>query len=274
MSCVSSLPHGSRENDMLLTIDVGNTNITVGVYQDDHLEASFRLTTKSPRTSDEFGVAMFNQLQAKQIDPHVVHHVIISSVVPNVMHALTNSIRKYFNNEPMIVGPGIKTGISIHIDNPKSLGADRIVDAVAAYTLYGGPVIVIDFGTATTYDYVNEGGVFEAGVTAPGIEISGKALWNQAAQLPQIEIKKPATILAKNTVNSMQAGLVYGYIGAVEYIVDKMQEAIGKRCTVVATGGLGRIVLPHTDCISHYDPDLAFKGMKLIYDKNAGVKSN
>ncbi|MCF0111871.1 MAG: type III pantothenate kinase [Erysipelotrichaceae bacterium] len=252
----------------LLTIDVGNTNITLGVYDGDNLVGSFRMTTKSPRTSDEFGIAMCNMLQVKGLDPKDVTDVIISSVVPNIMYSLNNSIRKYFNCEPMIVGPGIKTGISIHIDNPKSLGADRIVDAVAAYQIYGGPVIVCDFGTATTYDYVNEKGVFEYGITAPGIEISGKALWGQAAQLPEIEIKKPDSILAKNTVTSMQAGLVYGYIGSVEYIINTMKKEIGVDCTVVATGGLGRVCLPYTDVIQYYDPDLAFKGMKIIFDKN------
>ena len=255
---------------MLLVLDVGNTNITIGVYRDQQLLASFRLTSKATRTSDEFGVDLYALLQAKGISPKEITDVIISSVVPNIMHSLTNSIRKYFYTEPMIVGPGIKTGISIHIDNPKSLGADRIVDAVAAYSIYGGPVLVIDFGTATTFDFVSEKGVFECGVTAPGIEICADAMWAKAAQLPKIEIKKPETILAKNTVNSMQAGLVYGYIGSVEYIIQKMKQELKQDFKVVATGGLGSIIYPETHLIDVYDGDLTFKGMKIIFDKNKG----
>ena len=253
---------------MLLILDVGNTNMTIGVCDGDNLLASFRLTSKATRTSDEFGVDIYSVLQAKGISPKDITDVIISSVVPNIMHSLTNSIRKYFNTEPMIVGPGIKTGISIQIDNPKSLGADRIVDAVAAYTIYGGPVLVIDFGTATTYDFVNADGVFVGGVTAPGIEICAEAMWSKAAQLPKIEIKKPEKIVAKNTVSSMQSGLVYGYIGSVEKIIQTMKKELNQDFKVIATGGLGSIIYPETDLIDVYDIDLPFKGMKLIFDKN------
>ncbi|MDO4926449.1 MAG: type III pantothenate kinase [Turicibacter sp.] len=253
---------------MLVVIDVGNTNITLGVYDRDELIANFRLTTKLQRTSDEFGIALFSFFQTKNINPQAVEDVLISSVVPKIMHSLTNAIRKYFNIEPMIVGPGIKTGISIKTENPREVGADRIVDIAAAYHIYGGPALVIDFGTATTYDYVNEFGEFEFGVTSPGIEISAQALWTQAAKLPEIEIKKPATIMCRNTITSMQGGLVYGYIGQTEYIIQKVKEAVGKEIKVVATGGLGRIIYNETDMIDVYDPDLAFKGMKVIYQKN------
>lgn len=206
---------------MLVVIDVGNTNITLGVYDQDELIANFRLTTKLQRTSDEFGITLFSFFQTKNIDPKGVEDVLISSVVPKIMHSLTNAIRKYFNIEPIIVGPGIKTGISVKTENPREVGADRIVDIAAAYHIYGGPALVIDFGTATTYDYVNENGEFEFGVTSPGIEISAQALWTQAAKLPEIEIKKPATIMCRNTITSMQGGLVYGYIGQTEYIIKK-----------------------------------------------------
>ena len=201
---------------MLVVIDVGNTNITLGVYDQDELIANFRLTTKLQRTSDEFGITLFSFFQTKNIDPKGVEDVLISSVVPKIMHSLTNAIRKYFNIEPIIVGPGIKTGISVKTENPREVGADRIVDIAAAYHIYGGPALVIDFGTATTYDYVNENGEFEFGVTSPGIEISAQALWTQAAKLPEIEIKKPATIMCRNTITSMQGGLVYGFIGQTE----------------------------------------------------------
>ena len=183
------------------------------------------------------------------------------------MHSLTNGIRKYFNLEPMIVGPGVKTGISIKTENPKEVGADRIVDIAAAYHIYGGPALVIDFGTATTYDYVNEFGEFEFGVTSPGIEICAQALWTQAAKLPEIEIKKPESIVCRNTITSMQGGLVFGYIGQTEYIIKKVKEQVGKDLKVIATGGLGRIIFNETDMIDVYDPDLGFKGMKIIYQK-------
>lgn len=253
---------------MLVVVDVGNTNITLGVYNEDELIANFRLTTKLQRTSDEFGIALFSFFQTKNINPQDVEDVLISSVVPKIMHSLTNAIRKYFNIEPIIVGPGIKTGICIKTENPKELGADRIVDIAAAYHIYGGPTLVIDFGTATTYDYVNELGEFEFGVTSPGIEICAQALWTQAAKLPEIEIKKPESIVCRNTITSMQGGLVYGYIGQTEYIIKKVKEAVGKDIKVVATGGLGRIIYNETDMIDVYDPDLAFKGMKVIYHKN------
>lgn len=254
---------------MLLVIDVGNTNITVAVYQDMVNQGSFRLRTKTERTSDEYGVVLASLLRERGVDKELIEDVIISSVVPNLMYSLRNAIYKYFGIQPMIVEPGLKTGISIHTDNPREVGADRIVDAVAAYQEYGGPVLVIDFGTATTYDLINEQGVFVAGITSPGIRISADALWKQAAKLPEIQIEKPKSILAKNTITSMQAGLVYGYIGQVEYIIDKVKEESGiQDLKVVATGGLGRIIAGETDKIEVYDPDLTFKGLCFIYEKN------
>jgi len=185
------------------------------------------------------------------------------------MHSFTNTMRRYFNIEPLIVGPGIKTGIMIKSENPKEVGADRIVDSVAAYEQYGGPLIVIDYGTATTYDVISENGEFLYGITSPGIQISADALWSKTAQLPNIEIKKPNSILAKNTITSMQAGLVYGYIGQTEYIVKKIKEEMkNENIKVVATGGLGRIISDETKYIDIYDPQLLLKGLKYIHDKN------
>lgn len=257
---------------MLLVIDVGNTNITLGVYKQEELTAKFRLTTKMQRTSDEFGITLFSFFRTKDIDPKDVEGVMISSVVPKVMHSLTNAIRRYFSLEPLVIGPGMKTGISIKTENPKEVGADRIVNLAATFHLYGGPALVIDFGTATTYDYVNENGEFEFGLTSPGIGISAQALWTQAAKLPEIEIKKPETILCRNTITRMQGGLVYGYIGQTEYIIQKMKEATNIDFKVIATGGLGRIINNETQMIDVYDTDLAFKGMKLIYEKTKGAE--
>ena len=256
---------------MLVVVDVGNTNITLGVYKKQNLIADFRLTTKMERTADEFGITLFSFFRTKDINPREVEGVIVSSVVPKVMHSLKNSIRKYFNLEPMIVGPGVKTGISVKTENPKEVGADRIVGVVAAYHIYDGPALVIDFGTATTYDYVNEKGEFEFGLISPGIEISAQALWTQAAKLLEIEIKKPESIRCRNSVTSMQGGLVYGYIGQVEYIIRKIKEEVNQDLKVIATGGLGRIIYQETDMIDIYDVGLAFKGMKTIYEKTKGI---
>ncbi|MFR4351869.1 MAG: type III pantothenate kinase [Roseburia sp.] len=253
---------------MIITIDVGNTNITVGVFQEDEVLATFRITTKMPRTSDEYGMVLVNLLEQNGIHREDIMDAIIASVVPNVMHALHSAIIKDFGINPIIVEPGIKTGIRIVTENPRQIGADRIVDAAAAYELYGGPVLVLDFGTATTYDLVDKDGAFVSGVTAPGIGISAKALWEDAAKLPEIEIRKPASILAKETISSMQAGLVYGQIGQTEYIVRHMiEEAHMGEVKVVATGGLGRIIASETDMIDVYDPNLTLKGMNLIYKK-------
>lgn len=252
---------------MITVIDVGNTNITIGVMSNTDVIASFRLTTSWRRTSDEFVAVFYGLFKNNDIDQKQIEGVVISSVVPKVMHSLRNSIYKFFNLEPIIVGAGIKTGIQIKTENPKSVGTDRIVDLVAGHYLYGGPLIIIDFGTATTYDYLSADGVFEFGLTSPGIETSAMALWNKAAQLPEIEIKKPNSIKCKNTITSMQGGLIFGYIGQTEYIIRKIKEEVGD-ATVIATGGLGRIIFNETDMINEYDPALSFKGMKLIYDKN------
>lgn len=254
---------------MLLVIDVGNTNITLGVFEEMEIKATFRLTTKVARTSDEYGLMMRDLLLTRNIALESINSVIVASVVPQIMHSLASGIIKYLNLKPLIVGAGTKTGIKIATANPKEIGADRIVDAVAAYEIYGGPVLVIDFGTAITYDLISEQGAFIAAVTCPGLRISANALWTQTAKLPEIEIAKPSTILAKDTVTSMQAGLVYGCIGQTEYIVKKMLEEAGiSQCKVVATGGLGKIIADATDVIQEYDPNLTLKGLKFIDDKN------
>ena len=231
--------------------------------------ASFRITTKIPRTSDEYGILIRDLLSLEGLDFRETEGVIIASVVPNVMYSLTSAIIKYFGKTPLIVGPGIKTGIRIDTPNPKEIGPDRIVDAVAAFDIYGGPILVIDFGTATTYDLVTRDGRFTVGITAPGIRISAKALWEDTAKLPEIEIVKPPTILAQDTITSMQAGLVYGQIGQTEYIIKQVRKETGfKDLRVVATGGLGRLISNETKEIEKYDPDLTLTGLSIIYDKN------
>jgi len=253
---------------MLLVVDAGNTNITFGIFNGEKIVGDFRLTAGAPRTSDEYGIIILGLLQQRSVGIEDIEDVIISSVVPNIMHSMINGFIKLFGKRPIIIGPGTKTGIKLKITNPYEVGADRIVDAAGAYYIYGGPVMVIDFGTATTYDLIMSDGSFEFGVTSPGIRISAKALWEDTAKLPEVEIKKPDTILAKETITSMQAGLVYGYIGQTEYIIDKMkEEARLPNLKVVATGGLGKIIADETEKIDIYDRDLTLHGLRLIYNR-------
>ncbi len=258
-----------REINMILVIDVGNTNMTMGVFEGEKLVATFRIMTKTPRTSDEYGIMITQLLQNKGVDAEQLEGSIIASVVPDVMHSLMGGLVRYTDTRPLIVGPGVKTGIKVVTEDPRAIGADRIVDAVAAYEKYGGPILVIDFGTATTYDLITEDGKFTAGITAPGIRISSEALWKQTAKLPNIEIKKPKSILARETISSMQAGLMYGQIGQTEYIIKKVKEESGiQNLKVVATGGLGRSIADETDTIDIYDSALTLDGLRIIYDKN------
>lgn len=252
---------------MLLVADIGNTNITLGLYNEDQLLNTYRMTTWFKRTSDEYGFMINHFLNVSHVSANDIKDVIISSVVPKIMHSFTNSIRRYLHKEPIIVGPGIKTGISIKIDNPREVGADRIVDAVGAHYVYGGDILVIDFGTATTYEYVNAKGEYYGGCITPGLEISAQALSSNTAKLPEIEIKPTPKILNSNTITCMQAGIFYGYIGQCEYIIKKFKEELGKDLKVIATGGLGRIVSENTTYIDIYDPDLTFKGLQIIYEK-------
>ena len=254
---------------MILVVDVGNTNITYGVFDVDELVSTFRMMSKTPRTSDEYGIMIREMLKKNDIDRQTIEGICVASVVPNIMHSLLGGLSKYVNESILSVGAGIKTGIKIITEAPKEIGPDRIVDAVGAYVKYGGPMLVIDFGTATTYDYITDKGEFAAGITAPGLRISAKALWEDTAKLPEIEIKKPKSIMAQETISSMQAGLVYGQIGQTEYIINQVKKESGRDdLKVVATGGLGRIIADETDMIQVYDPMLTLEGLRFIYDKN------
>ena len=254
---------------MLLVLDVGNTNITCGIYDGEKLAQTFRIMSKTPRTSDEFGMTICEIAKMCGADIADIDGAIIASVVPDVMHSLIASVKKYLNINPLVVGPGVKTGINIDTPNPREIGPDRIVDAVAAYELYGGPILVLDFGTATTYDLVTADGRFTAGITAPGVKISAQALWTGTAKLPEIEIVMPSSVLATDTIWSMQAGLMYGQIGQTEYIIRQVKKETGyDDLKVVATGGLGRLISNETDMIDEYNSDLTLEGLRLIYAKN------
>lgn len=254
---------------MLLVIDVGNTNYVLGVYRGEKLIKSWRMATGSNRTADETGIFIHGLFDASRLDATAVKAVIISSVVPDIMYSLTQGIRKYFGIEPMIVGVGMKTGIVIKRDNPKAVGADRIVNLVAANEIYGGPAVVIDYGTANTFDVLNEKSEFITGFITPGISTCAEALYQRAAQLPKVAIKKPRSIVVKNTVRSIQAGLVLGHIGQTKYIIQELREQLDlPDMKVIATGGLARVIDPDKEIFDVLDPVLTLKGLRILYEKN------
>lgn len=252
----------------ILAVDVGNTTTEFGLYNGDELINSYRFITKQERTSDEVAFFIKDFLDANGLVFADIKDAIISSVVPQINYTLTSTFIKYMGITPLMVGPGVKTGINIKTEDPREVGADRIIDALAAYEIYGGPCIVVNFGTATRFDYVDETGAFRYAITCPGIKISADALWTKAAKLPEIEIVKPDTILVANTITSMQAGLVYGYIGQTEYIVKQIRKETGTNAKTVVTGGYAKVIVPHTDVLDIHDPLLTMKGLKLLYDKN------
>ena len=254
---------------MFFAIYVGNTNIKIGIFDGKNLITTFRMNSQIVHTTDEYGLMLKQIPEVQGIDLTKIEGAIISSVVPKVMESLHNAIVKYFGIKPIIVGPGIKTGIKLTSSNPKEVGADRLVDVVSVYEKYGGPLLVIDFGTATTYNLVTADGSFSVGITAPGVKISAKALWEDAAKLPEIEIKKPSSILATETVTSMQAGLIYGQIGATKYIIEQVKKEMGyDNLKVVATGGMGSIISPEVEEIDYYDINLTIDGLRILYEKN------
>ncbi|OOE09535.1 type III pantothenate kinase [Fictibacillus arsenicus] len=253
---------------MIFVFDVGNTNIVLGLYENDELMHHWRIHTSREKTEDEYGMLILDLFRHVNINKEQIEGIIISSVVPPIMFALERMCLKYFNQRPLIVGPGIKTGLNIKYENPREVGADRIVNAVAAIHEYDSPLIIVDFGTATTYCYINENKQYMGGAIAPGINISTEALYTKAAKLPRIEIAKPEGVIGKNTVNAMQAGILYGYVGQVEGIVKRMKEQSTVEPTVIATGGLANLIAAESSVIDHVDPFLTLKGLLLIYDKN------
>ncbi|MEG0180244.1 MAG: type III pantothenate kinase [Peptostreptococcaceae bacterium] len=254
---------------MLLVFDVGNTNMVIGVYKGKNLIKNWRINTDIHKTSDEYGMLIGSLLTFDEINLKSIDDVIISSVVPNVMHALENFCLKYCEKKPMIVGPGIKTGLNIKYDNPKQVGADRIVNAVAGIEKYGSPLIIVDFGTATTFCAISDKAEYLGGTICPGLIISSEALFNGAAKLPRVELTKPGKTICKSTVEAMQAGIIYGYAGQVEKIISMMKkELCSDDVKVIATGGLSSLIHSETDSIDYIDRFLTLEGLRLIHSKN------
>ena len=258
---------------MLLVVDVGNTNIVLGVYEGNILKNSFRIGTDINKTSDEYGAIIAQLFLIDNIRFSSIEDVIISSVVPEVMHSLENFVMKYIQKTPMIIGPGIKTGINIKYENPSQVGADRIVNAVAGVEKYGVPLILIDFGTATTFCYINAKGEYLGGAITPGIKISSEALFQRASKLHKVEIIETTEVIGRNTTTALQAGIFFGYVGMVDNIVEKMIEESGeKNVKVVATGGLSSLIIAETKNVSIVDKNLTLEGLKMIYEKNKQSK--
>ena len=256
---------------MLLVIDVGNTNIVFGVYEGKELLYNWRITSDKDRTSDEYGLLFDQIFKFNGLRMEDVENIIISSVVPPLMHTLPTMSRRYFNIDPIVVGPGIKTGIDIKYDNPKEVGADRIVNAISGHEKYGGPLIIVDSGTAITFDAIGSDGSYLGGVITPGIKISSEALFLRTAKLPKVEIAKPDKIIGKNTVNSIQSGLVYGYIGMIDYIIENMIKEMDYkegRVKVIATGGFSSLIVNESKYIDIIDSMLTLEGLRIIYERN------
>ncbi|MDD7512017.1 MAG: type III pantothenate kinase [Peptostreptococcaceae bacterium] len=259
---------------MLLAFDIGNTNIVLGVFEGSELLTSWRIETDSRKSTDEYGMIVSQLFKYENLSMKDIDDIIISTVVPSVLFTIQHLSQKYFNKQAIIVASGVKTGLIVKYDNPKQVGADRIVNAVAAYKKYNGPLIIIDFGTATTFCAVTEKAEYLGGTIAPGIKIAAESLFEKTSKLPKVELEDPGHAICRNTIQSMQSGLVYGHMGIVEFIVKKMKEELkamypdSKEAKVVATGGLASMIETGVDCIDYVDKMLTLEGLQLIYEKN------
>lgn len=259
---------------MLLVLDVGNTNTVLGVFEANgdgrfgELRAHWRVSTNKTQTVDEYGVLFRNLFQMSGFDLGPLSGIVVSSVVPPLDSTLREVCEKYFNAKPLFIEPGVKTGMPLHYDNPQEVGADRVVNSVAAYEKHGGPCIIVDFGTATTFDCVSPKGEYLGGVICPGIGISAEALFERTARLPRVDIRKPQRVIGTNTVASMQSGLFYGYLALVDGILARLLAELGKNTKVVATGGLASMIGENSQYIEHVDDLLTLEGLKIIYERN------
>ena len=253
---------------MLLVIDVGNSNTVVGLYEGDELQNHWRVRTVADHTIDEYGMLILNLYRTSKVGSRSINDIIISCVVPSMLNILEPLCKKYFHVTPLIVGPGIKTGIPIYYDNPKEVGADRIVNAVAAHDKYEGNLIIVDFGTATTFDYITKKGEYMGGCISPGVVISSEALFEKASKLPPVELSRPKSVVARDTVSSIQAGIMFGYAGLVDGIVNRIKKETAVESTVIATGGLASVIAAETSSIDFVDEMLTLEGLKIIHLRN------
>jgi len=261
-------PKSSKRGHRIMVLDVGNTNTVIGIYEGDELKRDWRLGTVKARTTDEYAMIIRDLFVHGGFNLENIEGLIISCVVPPMMSMIEELSEKYFHLEPLVVGPGIKTGMPIIMDNPREVGADRIVNAVAAYEKFHGEIIVVDFGTATTFDYITAKGEYAGGAIAPGLMISAEALFREASKLPRVELHKPKTVIGKNTIHSMQSGIVFGYAGLVDSIVRRIKVELKRDVKVISTGGLAKLIAPETETIEEVDSNLTLEGLKIIYYRN------
>ena len=253
---------------MLLAVDIGNTNITFGVFDGEELRATWRLATDINQMADEYAAFLLNLLQHQSLETSGIKEIALCCVVPPLLSTFEELFERYFHTSPLVVGPGIKTGVRIRMDNPREVGTDRIVNAAAAHHLYSGPVIITDIGTATTFDTLSKEGDYLGGAIAPGMATGAEALFARAAALPRVELVHPKQAIGTSTVAAMQSGIVFGYVGLVESIVARIQQELGEKATIVATGGYAKLIAGETTVIDEVNPDLTLVGLKLVYQMN------
>jgi type III pantothenate kinase len=258
---------------MLLAIDIGNTTIALGVFEGKTLVKEWRARSEREKTADEYGILLLDLLRLSGLEPSAVDGVVVSSVVPPLTPAFQELSQRLFGRKALVVGPGLKTGMPLLYENPGEVGADRVVASIAAYEKYGGPCIVVDFGTATTFDAVTAKGEYLGGAIAPGIGISAEALYLRTAKLPRIEVVKPKRAIGKTTVASMQSGIYFGYVGLVNHLIEEISGELGGRAAIVVTGGFGEALGPEIRGDHHFEPHLVLEGLRIIHDRNAGEKA-